>query len=163
MRFAGTPKQASKDAAAYFSSLKLGKGRWKEINARTVEGDSVRIYVSPDKNPFHQKLLFDARRLATAISNLMPANSKLKVYAKENGVVEAGFQPLAKVMPRATDGPRLSKISVFRKAAEVHGMSKERITEEYAKQRKERTQVMEAEWSDAESDEDGEREAAKGF
>ena len=159
MRLNGAPRLASQDLASFMSTLKLGGGRWKDLNGKNENGEKVKIYLAPDRNPFHIKMAADARKLATALRSLVK-DDKVRIIARDNGVVESGFQPVARVLPKASDGPKLSKLSVYRSGVTALKITKTQLQTEYAKQRKESVQIDMSEWSDAES---GDEAEIKGF
>jgi len=50
IRFLGNRDRASSQAAQFFSSLQLGRGRWKKQVALNDSNQEVRFFVGPDKN-----------------------------------------------------------------------------------------------------------------
>ena len=160
MRITGNDNSASRDIAAFFQGMKLGQGRWKPMNGIAADTrDSVKLFFTTDKNPFHMKLQNDGKLLAKAASALLPNR---KVFSRESGIVEVDFAPLARVMPKPGDGSKLAKVSIYRSTAAKLGITKPALVKEYKALRADKYSLAADEWSDGESDEDEQDEDGKG-
>jgi hypothetical protein len=87
IKFAGDKQRATAACHQFFSSLRLGKGRWKTQEVVSDTNTQVKFFVSPDKNTAQTRREMLAKHLKAVIADLSGRNLQDIWIKKETGAL----------------------------------------------------------------------------
>jgi hypothetical protein len=87
IKFAGERKTATSACHQFYSSLMLGKGRWKTQEVLSDSNAKIQLFVSPDKNTAQTRREMLAKHLKGVVAELSGKNPKDIWIKKETGML----------------------------------------------------------------------------
>lgn len=106
IKFNGNINTASARANQFLLSLKLGKGKWKVQQVKDDGGNSVQIYINPDKNMAQVRKEILSKALLKILQEKIP--DRTFFLSREAGIIYIDRRKLVKVVVTSEDSARLS-------------------------------------------------------
>lgn len=105
--FVGEPRLAARRAAMLLGTMRDAEGAWRQPHAVTPAGESVRVWLDPDKNGKQVKGEAALRRLLRAFRSVAPADKR--VFMDTGALaITSNWRPLARVvMGEPNEEPRV--------------------------------------------------------
>ena len=131
VQFNGDAGRGARLARKALGLRRNSNGQWNDVYVKTPLGDSVKLYINPNKSPKQRKLESSSKRLFTLIKTALPQGIQENEvqYNRRDGVVSCKWLKIAKVnITNRDDPPTL----LFTSHLETLGFDKEQIKYRFA-------------------------------
>ena len=131
VQFNGDAGRGARLARKALGLRRDSNGQWNDVYVKTPTGDTVKLYINPNKSPKQRKLESSAKRLFTLIKTALPQGIQEHEvqYNRRDGVVSCKWLKIAKVNITSRDDP---PTLLFTSHFETLGFDKEQIKYRFA-------------------------------